>query len=161
MIPMKTYVMQLIGNYPLAASFIAWLIAQTIKFIREMVSCGKVDFHKLIASGGMPSSHSSSMVGLTTAIALQEGLASPLFALSCVLSIIVMYDAAGVRRQTGEQSRVLNNLINDLLDDKPEYFQKNLKELVGHTPFQVFCGAVLGIVVAFLYYFLLMQFGTV
>ncbi len=138
------------SNLPLVSAFVAWFTAQIIKFITELLQSRKVDFTKLISSGGMPSSHSSSVCALTTAIGMQSGVASTIFAIAFVFSMIVMYDAMGVRRETGKQARILNKLIADILDYKPEYFQKNLKELIGHTPFQVLCGAILGIITPFI-----------
>ena len=137
-------------NFPLVAAFWAWFIAQIIKFTTEFIQNRKINFEKLIASGGMPSSHSSAVCALTTAVGITEGISSTYFAISLVLSLIVMYDAMGVRRETGKHSTILNKLIEDLLDYKPEYFQKNLKELIGHTPFQVLCGAILGIIVPYI-----------
>lgn len=137
------------NNMPLVAAFWGWFTAQIIKFVIELFQNKKFDIAKLISSGGMPSSHSSAVCALTTAVGIQEGIPSTLFAISFVLSLIVMYDAMGVRREAGKHSQILNKLIEDLLEYKPEYFQKNLKELIGHTPFQVLCGAILGVIVPF------------
>lgn len=138
----------IISNLPLVAAFLAWFIAQIIKLFFDIVQNKRLKLSLLVSSGGMPSSHTSSVCALTTIIGIQNGVASHLFAIAFVFSIIVMYDAMGVRRETGKHSEILNNLINDILDYKPEYFQKNLKELVGHTPFQVLCGAILGVITA-------------
>ncbi len=138
----------IISNLPLVAAFLAWFIAQIIKLFFDLIQNKRIKLSLLVSSGGMPSSHTSSVCALTTVIGIQNGVASQLFAIAFVFSIIVMYDAMGVRRETGKHSEILNNLINDILDYKPEYFQKNLKELVGHTPFQVLCGAILGVVTA-------------
>ncbi len=136
----------IVANMPLVSAFIAWFAAQAIKFFFEIVQNKKINLSKLISSGGMPSSHSSSVCALTTAIGMQSGVISQMFAISFVFSIIVMYDAMGVRRETGKQAEIINKLIADILDYKPQYFQQNLKELIGHTPFQVLCGAILGII---------------
>lgn len=136
----------ILNNLPLVAAFVAWLIAQIIKLFIDMLQNKKFNFSLLVSSGGMPSSHTSSVCALTTAIGIQNGISSQFFAIAFVFSVVVMYDAMGVRRETGKHSEILNNLINDILDYKPEYFQKNLKELVGHTPFQVLCGAILGVI---------------
>lgn len=138
----------IISNLPLVAAFLAWFIAQIIKLFFDIVQNKRLKLSLLVSSGGMPSSHTSSVCALTTIIGIQNGVPSHLFAIAFVFSIIVMYDAMGVRRETGKHSEILNNLINDILDYKPEYFQKNLKELVGHTPFQVLCGAILGVITA-------------
>ena len=98
----------------------------------------------------MPSSHTSTVVALTTAAALQYGLQSPAFAVSFILASVVMYDATGVRMETGKQAVLLNKILEDNpFNWKPEEFQMKLKEYVGHTPLQVLMGAILGIVTAF------------
>ena len=140
----------LLHNVPLMSAFIAWLVAQLFKFIIDILRYRQFNFNKFFSSGGMPSSHSAFVCALTTGIALQDGISSSAFAISCVLSMIVMYDATGVRRETGKQATILNNLVDDLLEEKPDYFQKELKELVGHTPLQVFSGAFLGIIIPFI-----------
>ncbi len=101
----------------------------------------------MIGSGGMPSSHSSFVMGMSTAVGLAKGWDSSSYAIALVLSLIVMYDASGVRRSVGKQAIILNNIIEDLYHHKP-IAQDKLKELVGHTPVEVFAGALLGIVVA-------------
>ena len=136
----------ILNNLPLVAAFVAWFVAQIIKIFLDLLQNKKFNFSLLVSSGGMPSSHTSSVCALTTAIGIQNGISSQIFAIAFVFSVVVMYDAMGVRRETGKHSEILNNLINDILDYKPEYFQKNLKELVGHTPFQVLCGVILGVI---------------
>ena len=102
-----------------------------------------------MGAGGMPSSHSAVVTSLTTTIAVEYGFDSPLFAISMILSLIVMYDAAGVRRAAGKQARILNQMINS--KNMPnEVRQEKLIELLGHTPFEVFIGALVGIVYALL-----------
>lgn len=137
----------LFHNVPLMSAFIAWFMAQFFKFIIDILRYRQFNLNKFFSSGGMPSSHSAFVCALTTAIAIQDGLASSAFAISCVISMVVMYDATGVRRETGKQATILNNLVEDLMEEKPDYFQKELKELVGHTPLQVFSGAFLGIII--------------
>lgn len=134
------------SNMPLVSAFVAYLAAQLIKFFFEIIQNKKINFSKFVSSGGMPSSHSSSVCALTTAIGMLNGITSHIFAVSFVFSIVVMYDAMGVRRETGKQAEIINKLIADILDYKPQYFQQNLKELIGHTPFQVLCGAILGVI---------------
>jgi len=148
---MNVNISDLLKNTPLICAVLAWFIAQLIKFIIELCRYRRFDYTKFFSSGGMPSSHSSFVTSLTTSIAMIYGLDSVYFAISAVVSLVVMYDAAGVRRETGKQAIVINNLVDDLLDDKPDYFPKELKELVGHTPLQVFFGALLGIIVAIIY----------
>ena len=140
----------LLHNVPLMSAFIAWFAAQFFKFIIDILRYRQFNFNKFFSSGGMPSSHSAFVCALTTGIAIQDGISSSAFAISCVLSMIVMYDATGVRRETGKQATILNNLVDDLMEEKPDYFQKELKELVGHTPLQVFSGAFIGIIIPFI-----------
>ena len=125
---------------------IAWATVQLFKFITDTIKNKRVNFKRLVETGGMPSSHSATVTSLMTAIGLSEGFNSPIFAVSFVFSIIVMYDAAGVRRAAGKQATILNQLINS----KQVYIDTNekLKELLGHTPFQVFVGAIYGIVLS-------------
>ena len=125
---------------------IAWATVQLFKFITDTIKNKRVNFKRLVETGGMPSSHSATVTSLMTAIGLSEGFSSPIFAVSFVFSIIVMYDAAGVRRAAGKQATILNQLINS----KQVYVDTNekLKELLGHTPFQVFVGAIYGIVLS-------------
>ena len=96
----------------------------------------------------MPSSHTASVTALCTSVAIRFGFASPLFAISGILCIIVMNDATGVRRETGKQSKALNLILKDLFTDSPDKLDENFRELIGHTPLQVVCGAITGVVVA-------------
>ncbi len=144
------YFKEILYNFPLISAIFGWFLAQLIKFIIELAECKKPDFSLFVSSGGMPSSHSSSVCALATAIAIEYGFSSPLFSIAFILGLIVMYDAMGVRRETGKQAEILNNLVKDIMDYKPEYFQKDLKELIGHTPFQVLCGAFLGVLTPFI-----------
>ena len=105
----------------------------------------------MFANGGMPSSHSSTVLALTTASAVQYGAGSAVFAISAILSIIVMNDAFGVRYETGEQAKILNRITKELFSGKSEDINTGLKELVGHTPFQVLVGAIVGIITALIY----------
>jgi len=123
--------------------FIAWITAQALKFLFDFVSSRKIDFRRLVGSGGMPSSHSSLVVSLATVVGVSEGVESAAFGLATAFALVVMYDAAGVRRATGKQAKVLNRMFNH---DKSEFhFEEELKELIGHTPFEVIAGALLGL----------------
>ena len=137
----------IMNNNVFAAAFIAWFIAQVLKVILTFVLEGRLNIYRMIGSGGMPSSHSSFVMGMSTAVGLVSGWNSPEYAIALVISLIVMYDASGVRRAVGKQAIILNNIIDDLYHHKP-VAQDKLKELVGHTPVEVFAGAILGIVVA-------------
>ncbi len=147
-----TFIDLITHNYMLMTAAFSWLAAQVIKTaIDAYFNHGEINFERLHGSGGMPSSHSSTVVSLCTASALQYGLESPYFAICFILSCVVMYDATGVRRETGKQAVLLNKILEDNpFNWKPEEFQTKLKEYVGHTPLQVFAGAVLGIVMAFI-----------
>lgn len=138
-------------NYTLICSVTAWAIAQLIKFILTLAFAKTLDFKAFIATGGMPSSHTSTVCALATSIGLVEGFNSTLFTVAAVLAVVVMVDATGVRRATGENAKVLNKLAHDVFVEKNgEYFTKDLKELVGHKPIEVLCGAFLGILIPFI-----------
>lgn len=133
-------------NKILLISVAAWAIAQVLKLLISVAVYRKFDINYLITGGGMPSSHSALVCACATAAAFEAGLSSPVFAVSAVLAFIVMYDAAHVRRETGEQAKVLNYIMRNWGEVKPEEFEDELKELIGHTPFQVAVGGILGIV---------------
>lgn len=141
-------------NYLLAVSLTAWLVAQILKTIINFVLMGKLNVERMWGAGGMPSAHSATVCSLVIAAARFEGVHSTIFALSAILAVIVMYDAMGVRRETGEQAKILNRLLTDWLDEEskrtPILGDKKLKEMVGHTPFEVLGGAIVGIVVGLL-----------
>ena len=131
------------------AAATGWLVAQVLKTLIHLYFSGKFDAERLVGSGGMPSSHSATVCALATAAAFEYGGGSPEFAISAILAIIVMYDARGVRRETGLQAQVLNELI-ELFEKlgQPLSYEEKLKEFVGHTPMQVLVGAILGIAIA-------------
>lgn len=137
---------QMQGNEVLIVSILAWGIAQFLKIITWALVSKEVNFRRLVEPGGMPSSHSAFVTSLATGIGLTEGFSSSMFALATVFSLIVMYDAAGVRRAAGKQATVLNTIIEDL--NRRELHPERLKELLGHTPVEVVVGAILGIIVA-------------
>ncbi len=137
------------GNKILDVVAVAWFIAQFYKVVSAIVSKKKFEIKRLWNTGGMPSSHSSAVSSLATAIGITQGLYTPLFAAVVVLAIIVMHDAAGIRRAAGQQAGVLNKITESLTSLFDERFSnKQLKELLGHTPVEVFVGAILGIAVA-------------
>jgi acid phosphatase family membrane protein YuiD len=156
--------MSLFDNFPLWASLAAIFFAQFVKVPIQFMATKKIDWALLTSTGGMPSSHSAAVTALSTGVALETGLNSPLFAVSAVFAIITMFDASGVRRQAGEQAIVLNQLVadfNKLFEDalswqqKPEHEKrKELKELLGHKPIEVFFGGLTGITLTLvLHYF--------
>lgn len=138
----------LFKNSVFLTAMIGWFVAQFIKVIFVSVSHKKIDFRRFIGSGGMPSSHSSTVMALSTAIGLTEGFLSNIYAVSLVLALIVMYDAAGVRRAAGQQAKILNKIVEEWGKVSFSDTEKKLKELLGHTPVEVLAGAVLGVVIA-------------
>lgn len=140
---MIDFLMGVLNNRAITTPVLAWFLAQSIKFVYYYIKNRKLDFRKLIASGGMPSSHTAFTVSLATILGIHNGFSSDIFALAVIFSLIVMADAAGVRRAAGKQAEVLNKLVNST-----EHIQldKQLKELLGHTPVEVFAGAALGII---------------
>ncbi len=141
---------ELLSNRVLWASLLAWFIAQLIKTVRALVVTRKLNLSYIVASGGMPSSHSALVTGLATAVARVDGLQSTLFALAAVLAGVVMYDAAGVRLAVSKQARILNYMLDDFFYPRG-LTEKRLHELIGHTPIQVFAGAVLGLFIGLLF----------
>ena len=140
---------QLASNRPLWAAALAWFIAQLIKTLVALRKDKQLNLGHLVASGGMPSSHSALVVGLATAIGRVDGLTSAVFALAAVFAGVVMYDAAGVRLAASRQARILNLMIDDFFHERG-LREERLRELIGHTPIQVFAGAALGILVGIL-----------
>jgi acid phosphatase family membrane protein YuiD len=125
----------------------AWLIAQVIKVMEDSLRHRRFDLRRLASAGGMPSSHTALVLSLTTVIGSKRGLNSPEFAISAIFSVVVMYDATGVRRAAGRQAAVLNRIIDDLFH-REGIREERLRELLGHTPVEVIAGALLGILVS-------------
>ena len=153
-----TFWQELIHNEIVMSAGLSWALAQIIKTIIHLIITKKFVAERLVGSGGMPSCHSATVCALTTAVIINEGIQSPFFAIAFIQAIIVMYDAMGVRRETGIQAKVLNEITeviekmgSDLSNDA------KLKEFVGHTPLQVFFGALLGIIVALVYCLVIIQ----
>ena len=148
--------MELFTNFPLWAALTAIGLAQLIKVPLQYIATRKFDWTLVTSTGGMPSSHSGAVTALSTAIALEHGLDSHLFAICLVFGIIVMFDATGVRWHAGEQATVINRLVidfNKLMEEAKSWptkeeqeKRKELKELLGHQPIEVFFGALLGII---------------
>lgn len=148
--------MELFTNFPLWAALTAIFFAQFIKIPIHYLATKKWDWSLLTSTGGMPSSHSGAVTALATAIAIDHGVGSHLFAIAVIFGVIVMFDATGVRRHAGRQATVLNQLVKEfskLIEDWPKKEdskkRKELKELLGHEPIEVFFGGISGIVVAF------------
>lgn len=150
------FVRQFFGNYILMCAVCGWFVAQILKFIISLFRSEKINYMTLLFStGGMPSSHSATVIGLCVGSGILYGLGSAAFAITAVVSMIVMIDASGVRYETGEQAKILNKITKELFSGDPEMVNSGLKELVGHTPFQVIMGAVTGAVVAVVLGFLM------
>ncbi|WP_407271905.1 divergent PAP2 family protein [Radiobacillus sp. PE A8.2] len=154
--------MNILANFPLWAALIAIVFAQGVKVPIQFIATREFKPGLAFSTGGMPSSHSAAVAALTTAIGIQHGLSSGLFAVSCVFSIIIMFDASGVRRHAGEQAILLNELVKDfqyfveeakVWTEKGEYEKREeLKELLGHQPIEVFFGGLTGIILAIILY---------
>ena len=142
----------LFGNYVLNVAILCWLSAQLLKTLLNFMKTRRFNPERLVGAGGMPSSHSASVCGVTIALARSQGFASPLFALAFLMAAIVMYDAMGVRRQAGEHAKVINMIVRKN-KNYVTYMPKDkdgLKEFLGHTPLEVMGGALLGILIAIL-----------
>ncbi|AFY78180.1 MAG: divergent PAP2 family protein [Hydrococcus sp. C42_A2020_068] len=135
----------ILSNRVLIVSLLACFIAQGLKFFIELIRNGKVNLRYLVTTGGMPSAHSALVGSLATGVGLTAGWSSPEFAIACLFAVIVMYDAAGVRQAAGKQARILNQILDEFFHDRHQLNEERLKELLGHTPFQVFVGLALGI----------------
>ena len=145
----------LITNWVLIIPLVAWVLAQLIKVLTAVVKGKGLDLSYFISSGGMPSAHSAMVCALATAVAMTNGMGTSLFAITVVLAIIVMYDAAGVRQSVGQQSVVLNRIILELKRRQPLVkIEADLRELMGHTPFEVIVGSALGILLAWSWLFI-------
>jgi acid phosphatase family membrane protein YuiD len=155
---MSKVLQDLIQNEILMSAFLSWFLAQVIKTILYFIVNKEWNFERLVGSGGMPSCHSASVCALTTAVLINEGFHSPLFVICGVFSFIVMYDATGVRRETGIQAQVLNDIVELLSYETDKVImEKKLKEFIGHTPIQVCAGAILGICFSLFYCLVLVK----
>lgn len=141
----------ILNNHVLFIVLLGWFVAQALKIPIHRIVEHEWDFLRFHGSGGMPSSHSSMVTAGAVAIGAIEGFGTPVFALAVAFAMIVMYDAAGVRRETGTQAAVINQILKDVLINGKQISDEELKELVGHTPLEVACGAFTGLVVAVVY----------
>ncbi len=137
----------------IAASATAAFGAQIIKFIVYLLFGKSVDFRTLVHTGGMPSSHSALVACIATSAGLIEGFHSPLFAVALGFAVIVMYDAAGLRRAAGKMAGILNQLTEDIYMERQGHVPDRLRELLGHTPFEVIVGAFMGAMIAYVYHY--------
>ncbi len=146
------YIIEIFNNKIIQTAIISWFVAQVIKVILTLIKDRTLDFTRLFGSGGMPSSHAAFTVSLATAVGYTASFSSVEFALAAAFAIVVMYDATGVRRSAGEQAAILNKIVEKLGKEHISETGKKLKELLGHTPVQVFAGAVLGLFIAIIRY---------
>ncbi|MDS9472784.1 divergent PAP2 family protein [Sporosarcina pasteurii] len=154
--------MAIFQNIPLLAALLGILLAQFIKIPITYFLTGKLDWKLMTSTGSMPSSHSAAVTSLTTAIAYESGLASPLFAVSAIFAVIVMFDATGIRYQAGQQAVIINKMRIDFqtfVQEAKGWQQKDeeqkiqeLKTLLGHKPSEVLVGALLGIMISVVIY---------
>ena len=142
----------LFGNRLLDVAIISCFIAQFYKVFSPILKGEKIQWARLIQTGGMPSSHASTVVSLSTGVWLLKGTSSIEFAISMVFSSIVLYDATGIRRQAGKHAKALNRLVESIeKKDGIEIISEELKEFLGHTPIEVFWGSVLGVIIGLLF----------
>ena len=140
---------EIITNKVLIIPICSWAIAQVLKVIIILIQKKQLDLRYLFISGGMPSSHSAVVTALATSVALSQGLSSVAFGISAILALVVMSDAAGVRQSVGQQAVALNRIIRELRLRRPlTELERDLREFIGHTLFQVIVGGLLGIVIA-------------
>jgi len=142
---------EIIGNPVLFIGLFAWALAQILKVPIACILYHRLNWGLLFSSGGMPSSHSALITSITLATGFYAGFNSPEFALAFAVAMIVVYDAAGVRREAGRHAEKLNILINEFFSGQP-ISDKQLKEVIGHTPAQVLAGVALGLGTALLFY---------
>lgn len=138
----------ILHNQVLLVAIAACLIAQVLKVVVELAKNGKVNIRSLVETGGMPSAHSAFVTALAAGVGHSLGWETPEFALAAVFAAIVMYDAAGVRQAAGKQARILNLIIDEFFQGDHHLNEARLKELLGHTPFQVIAGCLLGVAIA-------------
>lgn len=138
-------------NYIFWTSAAAWIVAQTIKVALGVFTERRFNFRWFVGTGGMPSSHAAGVSALATSIGVTYGFDSSLFAVALIFAIIVMFDAQGVRRSAGRQAEILNKMLDDIYW-KRKMNEEELKELIGHTPIEVFAGMALGIFLSLLLY---------
>lgn len=148
------FIHELIHNSLLVTPLIAYIVAQITKTIDYAIVDKRFDWKHLTEDGGMPSAHSATVVALATAAAFEYGLGSAAFAISTVLAIIVMHDAMGVRLESGKQAHAINEIVRSIDDliiniknEPVDVNLEKLKEIIGHTPLQVFFGGLVGLIV--------------
>lgn len=143
-----SFMNEILMNKVLVIAAIAWLVAGVLKMIIELIVNKKLTVSRIVGAGGMPSSHTSTVIALVIAVAHETGVSSVPFAFAVIFAIVVIHDAVGVRLETGKQAKVLNTMMFESNAFEDLDFEKQLKEYVGHTPLQALVGAIIGIIVA-------------
>ncbi len=141
----------ILHNRILMVALLACVSAQGLKLVIDLIATRKLNITYLLSPGGMPSAHSALVGALATSVGSLKGWSSAEFAIACLFAIIVMYDAAGVRQAAGKQAKILNQIVDELFQEKHNLNEERLKELLGHTPFQVLVGLSLGISIAMVF----------
>ncbi len=149
---LSNWLYSLLNNFTLVAVSISAALAQIVKLYIYWWKEKELNFWHFFEAGGMPSSHSASVTALTLAIGLTLGWNSPLFTVSLVFALIVMYDATGVRRSAGKQALIINKILDDIYPNEKEQKEK-LREVLGHDPIEVVAGAALAVAVTFILYY--------
>lgn len=147
---MKNNFMMFVTNKYIYVPIILWFCIQSFKLIYDLCTTKKINFKRIIGAGGMPSSHSAIVIALATLIGKNLGVDSPIFAITLIFAFIVMYDACGVRRAAGKQAKVLNEIVNTRGLSNLQV-QEKLQEALGHTPIQVFVGALIGLIAGLIF----------
>ncbi len=147
---MKNNFMMFVTNKYIYVPIILWFCIQSFKLIYDLCTTQKINFKRIIGAGGMPSSHSAIVIALATLIGKNLGVDSPIFAITLIFAFIVMYDACGVRRAAGKQAKVLNEIVNTRGLSNLQV-QEKLQEALGHTPIQVFVGALIGLIAGLIF----------
>ncbi len=146
--PREEIVIDVQPSFPISRAFIAvataWIVAQLIKIVGNSLRFRRFNFRWLLDTGGMPSAHSSGTAAVATVVGLHSGFNSILFLLALAFAVVTMFDAAGVRRSVGKQSVILNKMMNEIYAGG-KFPEQRLREFLGHTPVEVFVGALLGI----------------
>jgi acid phosphatase family membrane protein YuiD len=144
-------VKELMASAPYLIALSAGFLAQLSKFLAHFIRHRQINFTRLVATGGLPSAHSASVAALSTSVAFRSGVDSTLFGVTVFFSLVIMYDAAGLRRAAGLQARILNRIVEDHYEHRG-FHAERLSELLGHTPFEVFVGAALGVLYGMVWY---------
>jgi acid phosphatase family membrane protein YuiD len=140
-------------NYVLISALAAWGIAQIIKLPLDYIYSKRWNWALLISVGGMPSSHAALVTATSLSVGLYAGFGSPAFALAVAISMVVIYDATGIRRQAGIHAQTINLLVEELLQGHPAP-EKQLREVLGHTPLEALGGVILGLIIPILFWFI-------